>query len=75
MASGRVVYAGAAACGSAFPLGTRFRIYGDPTGRTYICEDTGLGPPLWVDVFFWDEQEGWAWQVEVGSYGTIILLH
>lgn len=67
MADGEDVHEGAAACGYAWELGTRFTLEGDPTGRTYVCEDRGLGPWLWVDLFFWDEADGYAWLAVVGS--------
>ncbi len=72
MANGVQVYEGASACGYAWPLGTRFTLEGDPTERTYVCEDRGLGPWLWVDIFFWDEADGYAWQEVVGSSAASI---
>ncbi len=74
MANGQPVHEGAAACGQAFPLGTRFRLVGDPTGRDYLCEDRGFGPYYWIDVWFPTATEGYAWQAIVGSYGTVRLL-
>ena len=49
MASGRVVYVGAAACGSRWPLGTVLEIEG--YGRV-TCEDRGLLAANQVDLFF-----------------------
>ena len=71
MANGLEVHEGAAACGSGLNQGTRFIIRGDPNHREYVCEDTGLGPELWVDIFFWDEADGWAWIAQVGDEGSI----
>jgi len=73
MANGEYVHPGAAACGSAFALGRRFTVVGDPTGRVYRCEDRGLGPALWVDIWFPTVEEGWAWIAQVGSQGRIVL--
>ena len=75
MASGAQVYEGASAGGYAWPLGTRFTLEGDPTLRIYICEDRGLGPWLWVDIFFQDEAGGYAWQASVGTLATARLEH
>lgn len=74
MANGQPVYEGAAACGYAFELGQRFRILGDPTGRTYLYADRGLGGYWWVDIFFAEETAGRAWARQVGTRGTIELL-
>ena len=68
-ASGVSVYVGGAACGYGFALGQQFIL----AGRRYTCNDRGGGPSYWVDIFFWDEAEGWAFIAEVGSYGTVIL--
>lgn len=70
MASGQVVYEGAVACGYSWALGTRIEIEGDPTGRVYVCEDRGLGPYYWLDVFFWEYADGRAWRNAIG-YGPV----
>ena len=71
MTNGEVVHPGAAACGYAFELGMRFTIDDDPTGRTYTCKDRGSGPYHWIDIFFADPANGWAWQEIVGTTGMI----
>lgn len=73
-ASGESLYMGGAACGYGLRLGSIFQIENDPTGRTYTCNDRGLGPHWWVDIFFWDKAEGWAWLAQVGTQGRIVLL-
>lgn len=60
MSSGAVVYEGAAACGGAMALGTRFSIVGE--GRVYVCEDRGAGPYYWIDIFHYDYYAGRAWR-------------
>lgn len=60
MSSGATVYEGAAACGDAIPLGTRFSIVGE--GRIYVCEDRGAGPYFWIDIFHYDYYAGQAWR-------------
>lgn len=74
MKSGTKVYEGAAACSWDLREGTRFRILGDPTRRTYVCEDRGLLDDTWVDIFFNDPEDGWEWQKAVGRYGTIEIV-
>jgi hypothetical protein len=74
MKSGTKVYEGAAACSWNLPEGTRFRILGDPTKRTYVCEDRGELQDTWVDIFFNDPEDGWDWQEAVGRYGTIEIV-
>jgi hypothetical protein len=74
MYNGKRVYEGAAACSWNMPLGTTFRIQGDPTARIYSCDDRGLLSNTWVDVFFYDPADGWLWQATVGRYGTIEIL-
>ncbi len=63
------------ACGWELSIGTRFVILGDPTGRTYVCADRGLGGEacgcLWVDVFWRDEAAGIAWLADVGDRAEI----
>lgn len=61
---------GGAACGYGFRLGQAFIL----DGQRYVCNDRGLGPYYWVDVFFWDEAAGYAWQSRVGNYGTVRLI-
>ncbi len=73
MADGNPVYEGAAACGGAFRNGQLFTIEKDPTLRTYVCADRGLGPWRWVDIFWADAADGRAWITQIGSYGTVIL--
>jgi hypothetical protein len=74
MKSGTKVYEVAAACSWNLPQGTRFRILGDPTKRTYVCEDRGILDDTWVDIFFYDPDDCWAWQRAVGRYGTIEIV-
>jgi hypothetical protein len=74
MASGIRVFEGAAACSSDMPFGTRFTIAGDPTGRTYECLDRGhLGSP-WVDVFFYNTADGFAWAGALGGTHANITI-
>ena len=73
MASGAPVYAGAAACGYAWPLGTKFMIQGDPI--VYTCEDRGWGADLWVDVWFYDYASGRAWRNHLPKYVIVRLLN
>jgi hypothetical protein len=75
MYNGRKVYEGAAACSWNLVIGTRFRIVGDPTGRTYICEDRGLLANTWVDIFFYYPADGYRWQAQVGRHGTIEIVN
>ncbi|MEX1023081.1 MAG: hypothetical protein WD058_08020, partial [Dehalococcoidia bacterium] len=74
MRSGLTVYAGAAACAPE-RLGQRFLIDGDPTGRTYTCEDTGgaVGSTH-RDVWFHDSDEGYQWWLAVGGHAQVITL-
>ena len=74
MYGGRIVYEGAAACSWNLAIGTHFIIVGDPTGRVYVCEDRGLLPNTWVDIFWHDPADGWLWQASVGRSGTIEIL-
>ncbi len=71
MSSGNVVYEGAAACGSAYALGDRVSIVGDPTGRVYVCEDRGWLAPTQVDVFWYREEEGLAWMAQVARRADV----
>lgn len=68
---GSVVRSGVAACDVAY-LGQRFRIDGDPTGRSYVCADTGSAVHgLHRDIWFLGNREGWSWQRETG---TVVML-
>ena len=71
MSSGNTVYEGAAACGPAYALGERVSIVGDPTGRVYVCEDRGWLAPTHVDVFWYREEDGWAWITQVGRWAEV----
>jgi hypothetical protein len=62
MATGIQVFEGAAACSFDLPFGTKLKIHGDPTGRVYECLDRGALATTWVDVFFYNTQDGIAWQ-------------
>jgi hypothetical protein len=85
MYSGIYPYEGAAACWWGLDIGVRFRLVGDPTGRTYTCLDRGAGPDRqitrptdtsvltpWVDVYFEDEAAGMAWLAKVGDQVAIL---
>jgi hypothetical protein len=74
MYGGLRVYEGAAACSFDIPLGIRFRIVGDPTGHVYRCDDRGVLPNTWVDIFFFNQPDGRNWQSDVGRFGTIEIL-
>jgi hypothetical protein len=74
MSNGSKVHEGAAACSYDLDLGTSFRIVEDPTRRLYRCEDRGLLADTWVDIFFFNQQDGWPWQATVGRCGTIEIL-
>lgn len=74
MRDGTAVYPGAAACEYQY-LGQRFVIEGDPTGRTYVCADTGSGiHGQHRDIWFMSSGEGWAWQQVVGRSAVIRIL-
>lgn len=74
MRDGSPVYPGAAACEYQY-LGQRFRIEGDPTGRVYVCADTGSGiHGQHRDIWFMSSGEGWAWQQVVGRSAVIQVL-
>lgn len=74
MRSGEVVYPGAASCSSA-NLGQRFRIVGDPTGRTYTCEDTGGGVMgNHRDIWFRNSDEAMRWYAAVGTHAEIVIV-
>ena len=74
MANGQVVFPGAAACSYNMPFGTRFRLENDPAGRVFVCADRGALSSSWVDIWFHDAAEGWAWQSIVGIRSTIIIV-
>ena len=74
MYNGRKVREGAAACSWNLPIGTKLKITGDPTKRTYTCEDRGELDDTWVDVFWNDPKDGWKWQASVGRFGTIEVV-
>jgi hypothetical protein len=74
MRDGTFVRPGAAACDVAY-LGQRFRITGDPTGRTYYCGDTGSAVHgMHRDIWFLDNRSGWEWQSRVGRAAVIEIL-
>lgn len=71
---GSAVRSGMAACDVTY-LGQRFRIVGDPTGRAYVCADTGSAVRgLHRDIWFKDNRSGWGWQNQVGTTATIEVL-
>ena len=74
MASGAPVFAGAAACSSNLPFGTRFVITGDPSQRIFVCLDRGALAATWVDVWFYDVADGYAWQSGIGNRSDIIIV-
>jgi hypothetical protein len=74
MASGVQVFHGAAACSTNLPFGTKFRVEGDPLGRVFTCLDRGALAPNWVDIWFYDPADGWAWQSIVGTRVTIVIV-
>jgi len=73
MANGEQAYAGAAACSTNLPFGTRFIIANDPSGRVFTCLDRGALSSTWVDIWFYDAADGWAWQSMVGTSSDIII--
>lgn len=74
MANGTSPYAGAAACSYNLSLGTRFRIENDPSGSVFTCTDRGALSATWVDIWFYDAADGWAWQSMVGTRGNLIIV-
>ena len=74
MASGSPVFAGAAACSSDLPFGTRFVVTDDPSQRIFVCLDRGALAATWVDVWFYDVADGYAWQSGVGNRSDIIIV-
>ncbi|MBT5775306.1 MAG: hypothetical protein HOH95_13125 [Dehalococcoidia bacterium] len=74
MRDGTVVYNGAAACDWSY-LGQRFIIVGDPLERVYTCADTGSAVHgLHRDIWFHSAEEGWKWQLGVGSIGLLLIV-
>jgi hypothetical protein len=74
MASGQAPFAGAAACSYNLPFGTRFIVANDPLQRVFVCLDRGALAPTWVDVWFYDAADGWAWPSIVGTRSDIIIV-
>jgi len=74
MANGQQVFDGAAACKPGL-LGQRFTIEGDPTGRTYVCADTG-GSVLQDhrDIWFMSSDDGYAWWAALGDRAFITIV-
>ena len=74
MRDGTAVYPGAAACEYSY-LGQRFWIEGDPTGRAYVCADTGSGiRGQHRDIWFMSSGEGWASPQVVGRSAVIHVI-
>ena len=74
MSSGQPVFEGAAACSADLPFGTRFIVNNDPQQRVFVCLDRGALSSTWVDIWFYDVADGWAWQSLVGTYSDITIL-
>ena len=75
MANGQEVFPGAAACSTDMPFGTRFFLNADPTRSVYTCLDRGALAAPWVDIWFYDSADGWAWQSMIGStYSDITIV-
>ncbi|MCH8025243.1 MAG: hypothetical protein IH866_00485 [Chloroflexi bacterium] len=74
MANGQQVFDGAAACSYGMPYGTRFFINNDPASRVYTCLDRGALAAPWVDIWFYDPADGWAWQAQVGGTSSAITI-
>ena len=74
MRNGEKVHDGAAACDPTFlTLGTSFKIRKDP--KIYTCEDTGGGiTGNHVDLWFKNEEDGWAYLQKYGTEVTIEVL-
>lgn len=75
MANGEPAYEGAVACSDNLPLGTTLRILSDPSGRVLVCLDRGILSPTWIDVYFYNAADGWAWQSVVGTMSDIEILN
>ena len=53
----------------------RFVIEGDPSGRTYVCADTGSAVHgLHRDIWFMSNRDGWSWQQSVGEQAVIRIV-
>jgi hypothetical protein len=74
MSAGATVFEGAAACSGDMPFGTKFTMAGDPTGRVYECLDRGNLAAPWVDIFFYDTADGFAWASQLGSTHANITI-
>ena len=47
----------------------------NPMGRVFTCLDRGLLGPSWVDIWFYDPADGWAWQQLIGgTYSDITIV-
>jgi 3D (Asp-Asp-Asp) domain-containing protein len=69
-ANGTTVHPGTAACDRSW-MGRKFIILGDPSGRTYTCEDTGGAVNgNHVDIWFATHAEGRALIRSVGTTAT-----
>ncbi|MGB2695193.1 MAG: hypothetical protein WBD55_08410 [Dehalococcoidia bacterium] len=74
-ASGAPAQPGVAACSYNLPFGTRFVVATDPTQRVFTCLDRGAIGPTWVDIWFYDVADGYAWQAAVGTHSDIIIVN
>ncbi len=75
MYNGQQVFPGAAACSVNLPLGTRFFLNADPNRTVYTCLDRGALSATWVDIWFYDSADGWAWQTMIGdTYSSITIV-
>jgi hypothetical protein len=74
MYNGQQVFPGAAACSWNMPLGTRFFVNSDPTRAVYTCLDRGALANSWVDIWFYDSADGWAWQSMIGGTTNAITI-
>ncbi len=75
MYNGQEVFPGAAACSWNLPLGTRFFLNADPARTVYTCLDRGALSSTWVDIWFYDSADGWAWQSMIGdTYSSITII-
>jgi hypothetical protein len=74
MASGYTVFEGSAACSSDMKMGTKFTVQGDPTGRVYECMDRGHLASPWVDIFFYNTADGFAWASALGGTHANITI-
>ena len=75
MYNGQQVFPGAAACSTNLPFGTRFFLNADPARTVYTCLDRGALAATWVDIWFYDSADGWAWQTMIGgTYSAITIV-